>query len=135
MSVQDELKEGIYEVYSNFYDLIQSYPFDPENSQQDTLYGEFTKKVYKDPVGLLAKPSEISPEENEVENSSPLSSIKFTVPLKSFELGGIEPDTSELKKGIVIFNGVNYRVKSVIQSLNIQGAYLSYDLICEEDRR
>lgn len=135
MSVQDELKEGIYEVYSNFYDVIQFYPFDPLNSKQDDIYGECTEKFYKDPIGLLAKPSGITPKETDVDSSRPLNSLRFTIPLKSFELGGIDVNPKELEKGRIIFNGTVYKINSVEQSLNIQGAFLCYNFDCEEDRR
>ena len=134
-SVQEELKEGIYEVFDNFFDLIQFYPFDPQNSFQDDVYGECVKKTYKDPVSLLAKPSETKPIESNIEDSNPLNGIEFTIPLKSFELAGVEVNIPELKKGRIIFNGTVYTIKSIVQTVNIQGVYLNYVFDCEEDRR
>lgn len=134
-SVQEELKEGIYEVFDNFFDLIQFYPFDPQSSFQDDVYGECIQKSYKDPVSLLAKPSETTPTESNIEDSVPIISTSFTIPLKAFELAGIEVNIPELKKGKIIFNGIVYTIKSIVQSVNIQGTYLNYTFNCEEDRR
>ena len=135
MSISSEFKEGIYEIYSEFFEVIKYFPLDTENTPVDNVYGEATQKVYSDIVTLLAKPSSITEKEGEASGKL-LSTMTFTVPLKSFELAGVSvDDLNILAQGIIVFLGKHYKILNITRGLILENIPLSYIFTCEEDTR
>lgn len=133
LQIAEELNEGIYEVFSNFYGDIEYYPL---TSISTNIYGEDKKKVYAtEPKLLLAKPAPVDPKTNLVPINHNLRSTTFLVPRMSFEKLEMTMDCEELEKGVIKFNQVLYRILNVSPRLDIGGVQLSFLFTCEEDTR
>lgn len=135
MSVQSDLYNGIFEVFSEFFGEVTYYPFDEENSKPDDIYGESLHNEYLSPVGLLAKPAPINFVDNPIPCNDPNKTISFVVPTKAIDLVGLPTNTHYLDKGLFYFNGTMYKVLSIVANLGIQNKYLTYQFMCEEDTR
>lgn len=133
-SIKQDFYDGIYEIFSEFFGEVDYYPFDSENIPDD-LYNELFQAKYLEPVRILAKPSAIDLTENPIPCNDPLKTMSFVVPLKSLDSAGLSSNTEELRKGFIKFKDVPYMIHKVVSKLSIQGDFLTYDFLCEEDLR
>lgn len=133
-SVRQDFYDGIYEIFSEFFCEVSYYPFDPENKPDD-LYNELFQATYLEPVEILAKPSKVDLVENPIPCNDPLKTMSFVVPLKSLDKVGLSTDTDYLSKGFIKFKDIPYKIHKVVSQLNIQGDFLTYNFLCEEDLR
>ena len=134
--ISNEFLEGIYEVFSLLMtDQIFLKLLDEKNTVTN-IYEETKQKTYLEPIQLVGKVS-FSKEQGEedVEGVQDLATI--TIPTKSLLDNNISVSPDNLKtliKGAMCYEGVDYDIKRVVPTTNIDSVFQFYVFHCEKPK-
>lgn len=134
--LSEEFLDGIYEVFSLMLtDQIFLKLLDEKNTVTN-VYEETSNKKYLEPLQLVGKVSlDVSQGEQVVEGNQ--DSAQFTIPAKSLLLKGVDlsPNSYDsLEKGVISYKGVDYDIKQVKPTTNIDDVFQFYVFSCEKPK-
>ena len=139
LSVRKDFVDGINEIFTSMFndgvtDGLKLYLID--ESTKTNVYGESKYKKYKEPV-MLTTQARLTPTQGEQDVEGVKDNAVFVVPLKSLQdrgLGVTNEDLSEIRKGIIEFQGVYYKIDNILPKAYIEDVFLLYHFICTEDK-
>ena len=130
--ISEEFLDGIYEVFSILMtDQIFLKLLD-ENNTVNNIYGETKSKKYLDPIQLVGKFA-LSKEQGEEDVEGIKDYATATIPTKSLLDNNIDitpQNYSTLEKGVICYEGVDYEIKQVIPTTNIDNVFQFYVFYC-----
>lgn len=134
--LSEDFLEGIYEVYSTLMtDQIFLKLLD-EDSTVTNIYEETKEKKYLAPIQLVGKFTySVSQGEQEVEGNQEV--VTVNVPTKSLLDKGVNlaPENYKtLEKGVISYEGVDYEIKQVKPTTNIDNVFQFYVFYCEKPK-
>ena len=131
MGIQDDLVNGIYDVYTVLREEdITYYPFD--TTTVPNVYGETGNKKYLTPVKLLGKVKYTLFESTETVHGDYYMAV-ITIPKKSFDLVGINIgiDTIDfIKNGKFSYQGIDYQIDRAEFGSNLKSVTTKYKFTC-----
>ena len=133
MNLRDlkDFKEATREIYSTFFSKKVEYRY-LSKYEEPNIYREVKKdsRHYSDPIILTARVN-LSPELDEIRakvGSSTKVDAKFEVPAVCLEeLGMLDKPLSELKRGKITFNDIDYYIQGVYPITNLDEIFLFYE--------
>ena len=134
--LSEEFLDGIYEVYSIMMtDQIFLKLLDERNTVTN-IYEETKHKKYLEPIQLVGKPTlSIGQGEEDVEGNQDYAT--FTIPTKSLLDKHIDitpQNRANLEKGVIQYEGVDYEIKQVRPTTNIDNVFQFYVFHCEKPK-
>ena len=134
--ISEEFLDGIYEIFSIMMtDQIFLKLLDETNTVTN-LYEETDRKNYFDPIQLVGKFSlSVAQGEEDVEGNQ--NYVTVTIPTKSLLTKGVDisPDNySTLEKGVIQYDGVDYEIRQVTPTTNIDNVFQFYVFHCEKPK-
>ncbi len=139
-SIRKDFVDGVQEIFTTLFndgvnDGINLYLM--SDKTKTNVYGENKFKMYKQPKLLVAK-ANLTPTHGEQDVEGIKDSAVFVVPVKSLqenELGVTNADLDIMRKGVVEFHGVYYKVENILPKAYIEDVYLMYHFVCTEDKQ
>ena len=139
-SIRKDFVDGVQEIFTTLFndgvnDGINLYLM--SDKTKTNVYGENKFKMYKKPKLLVAK-ANLTPTQGEQDVEGIKDSAVFVVPVKSLqetELGVTNADLDIMRKGVVEFHGVYYKVENILPKAYIEDVYLMYHFVCTEDKQ
>ena len=134
--ISEEFLEGIYEVFSILMtDQIFLKLLDEDNTVTN-IYEETKSKKYLEPIQLVGKFSmSVSQGEEEVEGTQDF--VTATIPTKSLLDKGVDitpQNYSTLEKGVISYCGIDYNIKQIKPTTNIDNVFQFYVFYCEKPK-
>lgn len=134
--LSEEFLEGIYEIFSIMMtDQIFLKLLDEKNTVTN-IYDETAKKQYLEPIQLVGKFSlSMSQGEEDVEGNQDY--VTATIPTKSLLDNNIDispQNYTTLEKGVIHYDGVDYEIKQVKPTTNIDSVFQFYVFYCEKPK-
>ena len=134
--ISEEFLDGIYEVFSTMMtDQIFLKLLDEKNTVTN-IYEETKQKNYLDPIQLVGKFSlSMSQGEEEVEGTQDY--VTATIPTKSLLDNNVDISPQNyhtLEKGVIHYKGVDYEIKQVNPTTNIDDVFQFYVFYCEKPK-
>ena len=138
-SIRKDFVDGVQEIFTTLFndgvnDGINLYLM--SDKTKTNVYGENKFKMYKQPKLLVAK-ANLTPTQGEQDVEGIKDSAVFVVPVKSLqenELGVTNADLDIMRKGVVEFHGVYYKVENILPKAYIEDVFLMYQFECTEDK-
>ena len=134
--ISEEFLDGIYEIYSIMMtDQIFLKLLDEDNTVTN-IYEETKKKNYLEPIQLVGKFS-LSKSQGEEDVEGVQDYIIATIPTKSLLDNNIDispENISTLEKGAIHYDGVDYDIKQVRPTTNIDNVFQFYVFYCEKPK-
>lgn len=134
--ISEEFLDGIYEVYDTLMtDQIFLKLLD-ESSTVTNIYEETPSKVYLTPIQLVGKFS-MSPEQGEQVIEGVQDYVTATIPTKGLIKANVDlspSNYSTLEKGAINYKGVDYEIKIVKPTVNIDDVFQFYVFYCEKPK-
>lgn len=139
-SIRKDFVDGVQEIFTTLFndgvnDGINLYLM--SDKTKTNVYGENKFKMYKQPKLLVAK-ANLTPTQGEQDVEGIKDSAVFVVPVKSLqenELGVTNADLDIMRKGVVEFHGVYYKIENILPKAYIEDVYLMYHFVCTEDKQ
>lgn len=139
-SIRKDFVDGVQEIFTTLFndgvnDGINLYLM--SDKTKTNVYGENKFKMYKQPKLLVAK-ANLTPTQGEQDVEGIKDSAVFVVPVKSLqenELGVTNVDLDIMRKGVIEFHGVYYKVENILPKAYIEDVYLMYHFVCTEDKQ
>lgn len=140
-SIRKDFVEGVQEIFTTLFndgvnDGINLYLMSEKT--KTNVYGESKYKMYQQPKLLVAKANP-NPTQGEQDVEGIKDSATFVVPLKSLQDNELSVTTTAdldiLRKGVVEFHGVYYKIDNILPKAYIEDVYLMYQFVCTEDRQ
>lgn len=139
-SIRKDFVDGVQEIFTTLFndgvnDGINLYLM--SDKTKTNVYGENKFKIYKQPKLLVAK-ANLTPTQGEQDVESIKDSAVFVVPVKSLqenELGVTNADLDIMRKGVIEFHGVYYKIENILPKAYIEDVYLMYHFVCTEDKQ
>ena len=134
--ISEEFLDGIYEVFSIMMtDQIFLKLLD-ENQTVTNIYEETPKKTYLEPIQLVGKFAlSKSQGEEDVEGIQDYATV--TIPTKSLLDKNVDitpQNYSTLEKGVIHYAGVDYEIRQVKPTTNIDNVFQFYVFYCEKPK-
>lgn len=134
--ISEDFLEGILEVYSTMMtDQIFLKLLDESNTITN-IYEETKQKKYLEPIQLVGKFSfSLSEGEEVVESTQLFATAK--IPTKSLLDNNIDispQNYSTLEKGVIQYKGVDYEIKQIKPTTNIDDVFQFYEFGCEKPK-
>lgn len=140
IGIRNEFVEGVHEVFSTLFnngsektDGVFFYALSEENTTD--VYGESKYKIYEEPVLLVCKAT-LYPTHGEQDVEEVKDQATFTVTYKSMIDNGLDVSQqglSKLRRGMVSFHNVFYKVDLISPKAYVEDVFLLYDFQCTED--
>ena len=134
--ISDDFLEGVYEVFSTLMTNQIFLKLLDEDNTATNIYGETLNKQYKEPIQLVGKFS-LSIEQGEQVVEGLQSYATVTIPTKSLLDNEVDvsPENYEtLEKGVIIYKDVEYAIKKVVPTTNIDDVFQFYVFHCEKPK-
>ncbi len=138
--IRNEFIEGVQEVFSTLFnngseetDGVFFYALSDETVED--VYGESKYKVYEKPVLLVCKAT-VNPTHGEQDVEEVKDQAIFTVTYKSLIDNGLDVSQSglsKLRRGMMLFHNVFYKVDLISPKAYVEDVFLLYDFQCTED--
>ena len=134
--LSEEFLDGIYEVYSLMMTNQIYLKLLDEKNTVTNIYEETKQKKYLEPIQLVGKFSlDTVQGEEDVEGNQDY--VTATIPTKSLLDNNVDisPNNySTLEKGVIHYKGVDYSVKRVRPTTNIDDVFQFYVFYCEKPK-
>ena len=134
--ISDEFLDGIYEVYSLMMTNQIFLKLLDEGNTATNIYNETKSKKYLTPIQLVGKVSlTMSEGEEVVEGVKETATV--TIPTKSLLDNNIDispENRATLEKGVIHYDGVDYEIKQVTPTTNIDNVFQFYVFNCEKPK-
>ena len=139
LNIRKEFVDGMHEVFTALFndgesEGIHLYLLSENNT---SVYKENKYKKYKAPITLVAQA-----DVNLLQGNKDVEEMKyhptFIVPLKSLQNRDLSVDRHSLdnmKRGVIEFQGVFYRIIDIVPKAYIQDVFLFYHFVCLEDKQ
>ena len=131
--ISEEFLDGIYEVFSIMMtDQIFLKLLDEKNTVTN-IYEETNKKKYLEPLQLVGKFA-LSVAQGEQEVEGVQDYVTVTIPTKSLLDNNVDispQNYDTLEKGVIHYDGVDYEIKQVRPTTNIDNVFQFYVFYCE----
>lgn len=139
LSIQKDFVDGVQEIFTTMFndgvtDGLKLYLLS-ENVQKN-VYGEQKYKMYQQPKMLVTQ-ARLTPTQGEKDVEGIKDKAIFVVPLKSLqdnELGVTNADLDIMRKGVVEFHGVFYKVDNILPKAYVADVFILYQFICSESK-
>ena len=134
--ISEDFLDGIYEIYTSMMSNQIFLKLLDETNTVTNIYEETKHKKYLEPIQLVGKISFSSIQGKEdVEGNQ--DSVVVTIPTKSLLLKGVDispQNYSTLEKGAIHYDGVDYEIKQVNPTTNIDNVFQFYVFYCEKPK-
>lgn len=134
--ISEEFLDGIYEVYSLMMTNQIFLKLLDEKNTVTNIYAETKQKKYLEPIQLVGKVS-LSTNQGEEDVEGNQDYATFTIPTKSLLDNNIDLSPSNydtLEKGAIQYEGVDYEIKQVRPTTNIDNVFQFYAFYCEKPK-
>ena len=139
LSIRKDFVDGVGEIFTSLFndgvtDGLKLYLMSDETTTN--VYGENKYKKYKEPK-MLTTQARLTPTQGEQDVEGVKDKAVFVVPLKSLQDNGLEvtnDSLSEIRKGIVEFHGVFYKIDNILHKAYIEDVFLMYHFVCTEEK-
>lgn len=134
--ISEEFLEGIFEVFATMMtDQIFLKLLD-EKTTVTNIYEESKQKKYLEPIQLVGKFS-LSRSQGEEVVEGNQDYVTANIPTKSLLDNHVDispKNYSTLEKGVIHYDGVDYEIKQVRPTTNIDGVFQFYVFYCEKPK-
>ena len=139
-SIRKDFVDGVQEIFTTLFnegvsDGLNLYLL--SDNTKPNVYGEQKYKTYKAPITLVCK-AQLTP----TQGGQTVEEIKdiavFTIPIKSLQdanLGVTNDDLDIMRKAVIEFHGVFYKVDNISPKAYIEDVFLMYQFDCTEDKQ
>ena len=134
--ISDEFLNGIYEVFSILMTNQIFLKLLDEDNTETNIYDETPKKQYLEPIQLVGKFS-LSVEQGEQYVEGVQDYVTATIPTKSLLDKGINitpQNYDTLEKGVISYKGIDYEIKMVRPTVNVDDVFQFYTFYCEKPK-
>lgn len=138
-SIRKDFVDGVYEIFTTLFnegvsDGLNLYLL--SDNTKPSVYGEQKYKTYKAPITLVCK-AQLTPTQGGQTVEEVKDKAVFIVPLKSLQdnnLGVTNDDLDTMRKAVIEFHGVFYKVDNISPNAYIEDVFLMYQFDCTEDK-
>ena len=138
-SIRKDFVDGVQEIFTTLFnegvdDGLKIYLLSANT--KPNIYNEQKFKVYKAPKMLVCK-AQLTPTQGGQTVEEVKDKAVFIVPLKSLQdnnLGVTNDDLDTMRKAVIEFHGVFYKVDNISPKAYIEDVFLMYQFDCTEDK-
>ena len=138
-SIRDAFVNGTQTIFTTLFndgetDGLNFYLLSSKTTKN--VYGENKVKLYQQPKMLVTQ-ARLTPTHGEQDVETVRDQAVFVVPFKSLQdhdLGVTQEDLDSMRRGMIEFHDVYYRVDNILPKAYVEDVFLFYHFVCTEDK-
>lgn len=139
LSIQKDFIEGVHEIFTTLLtdgvnDGADLYLLSTKS--KPNVYQEQKYKFYQTPKRLVVQ-ARLNPTQESEDVKAIKDKAEFVVPLKSLQDKELDVSNTGLdimRKGVLLFHGVYYRIDNILPKAYVEDVFLLYTFQCTEEK-